>query len=188
MEDPFGFPSLLIRQPGKLLPSRASYEIFTSDRELLATATEAETHARIRLLDQGVPESRALAVAAADGAPLLTSVTSTRTHVTELRGADGEPAGEIRARYTHRHYTLLDDQGEAVGEAVGDLGLKQFSVTDAEGAEFAQVRKTWAGLTKEVLTRADHYTVEFAGVVPRAARLLTVMMAIAVDLTLYESA
>jgi hypothetical protein len=51
---------------------------------------------------------------------------------------------------------------------------------------FARVRKTWAGLTKEMLTPSDRYTVDLAGLVSHPARTLTVMMPIVLDLTLYE--
>jgi hypothetical protein len=37
-----------------------------------------------------------------------------------------------------------------------------------------------------MLTPSDHYTVEFTGPVSPSARMLTVMMAIVLDLTLYE--
>lgn len=186
MNDLFGFPALRIQQPGKLLPSRASYEIFTSDRQLLATATEAESHTRIKLIPKGVPAARVLVVSTAGGEPALTLVTQTREHITELQGPGGEPVGQIRGRYTKRHYTLVDDQRQTVGKVVGDLGLKNFSVTGAEGAEFARIRKTWAGFTKEMLTPSDHYKVEFTGPVTHPARTLTVMIAIVLDLTLYE--
>ena len=63
--------------------------------------------------------------------------------------------------------------------------LKHFTVTGTGGAEFARVRKTWAGVTKEMLTPSDHYTVEFTGPVSQPARTLTVMMPIVLDLTLY---
>lgn len=186
MDDLFGFPALRIHQPGKLLPSRSSYEIFNGDRELLATATEAESHTRVKLLPKGVPAARVLVVTTAGGEPALTLVTHTREHVTELQGAGGEPVGQIRGRYTKRHYTLVGDQGQTVGKVVGDLGLKHFSVTGTAGAEFARVRKTWAGLTKEMLTPSDHYKVEFTRPVTHPARTLTVMIAIVLDLTLYE--
>lgn len=186
MDDLFGYQKLRIQQPGKLLPSRASYGIFSDDRKLLATATEAEAHARIRLIPQGVPDARVLAVSAAGGAPILTLVTHSRSHITAIQDSGGEPFGEIRGRHTHRHYTLIDDQGQTVGNVVGDLALKRFSVTSPAGSEFARIHKTWAGLRKEVLTPADHYKVEFTGPVAQLVRTLTVMAAIAVDLTLYE--
>jgi Scramblase len=186
MDDLFDLPALRIQQPGKLLPSRASYEIFSNDRTLLATATEAEAHTRLRLLPQGVPEVRVLGVATAGGEQFLTLMTHTRNHITQLQDRAGEPVGEIHGKYTHRHYTLMDDQRQTVGEVVGDLGLKHFSVTGTTGGEFARIRKTWAGLRKEMLTPSDHYKVEFTGPATYPARLLTVMIAIVLDLTLYE--
>ncbi len=186
MDDLFGFPKLRIQQPGKLLPSRASYEIFNDNRELLAAATEAEAHNRLRLIPQGVPDVRVLAVTTAGGKPILTSATHTRNHITEIQGPGGEPFGEIRGKYTNRHYTLRDSQGQTVGKVVGDLALKHFSVTSAVGIEFARINKTWAGLRKEVLTPSDHYKVEFTGTVAQPTRILTVMIAIVLDLTLYE--
>ena len=44
---------------------------------------------------------------------------------------------------------------------------------------------TWAGIFKEKMTPSDHYRVDFTGVVSPQARLLTVMTAIVLDLTLY---
>jgi hypothetical protein len=186
MDDLFGFQKLRIQQPGKLLPSRASYEILSDDRVVLATATEAEAHARLRLIPQGVPDVRVLAVATASGQPLLTLTTHTRNHITEIADPGGEPVGQIRGRYTHRHYSLIDGQRQTVGKVVGDLGLKHFSVTSPAGSEFARIHKTWAGFKKEMLTPSDHYKVEFTGPVAQPARILTVMIAIVLDLTLYE--
>jgi hypothetical protein len=186
MDDLFGFPKVRIQQPGKLLPSRASYEIFNDKRQLLATASEVEGRARVRLLAKGVPDVRVLTVAAAAGELVLTVITHTRSLVTEVRGPAGEQVGEIRGKYTHRHYTLVDDQRETVGKVVGDLGLKHFSVTGTEGGEFARIRKSWAGLRKEVFTPSDHYMVEFTAPATPLTRALTVVNALVVDLTLYE--
>ena len=184
VDDPFDFPALRIQQPGKLLPNRASYEIFNAQRQLLAVATETEAHTRMRLISKPAPDARVLAVTTAASAPVLTLVKHKKDRVTDLHGPAGELAGQIRATHTTRHYTLLDDQGETVGKVVGDLALKHFSVTGPAG-EFARLRKTWAGLTKEMLTPSDHYRVEFTGPTSPPARLLTVMTAIVLDLTLY---
>jgi hypothetical protein len=81
---------------------------------------------------------------------------------------------------------LLGDQDQTVGKVTGDLALKHFSVTGPEGAVVARMRKTWAGLTKEMLTPSDHYALEFSGLVSQPARTLTVMTPIVLDLTLYE--
>jgi Scramblase len=185
MEDPFDTQALRIQQPGKLLSNRACYEIFNTRRQLLAIATETEAHTRMRVLSKAMPDTRMLTVTTADREPILTLIKQASEWITDCKDPAGELIGRIRTSGTRRHYTLLDRQDQTVGEVVGDLGLKHFSVKGAGGAEFARVRKTWAGLTKEMLTASDHYRVDFTGPVPAPARTLTVMMPIVLDLTLY---
>jgi len=185
VEDPFDFQALRILQPGRLLPNRASYQIFNEQRQLLAIATEVEGHTWRHLRSKSMPDARVLAVTTAASDPILTLIKHQRERITELHNPEGELAGRIRATHTTRHYTLLDDQDETVGKVVGDLALKHFTVTGAQGGEFARLRKTWAGFPKEVLTPSDHYKVEFTAQVSQQTRLLTVMMAIVLDLTLY---
>ena len=189
MDDPFDFPALRIQQPGKWLPNRASYEIFNASRQLLAVATETQAHTRMRLPGKPAPDARVLAVTTSASEPILTLVKHRRERITELHGPEGGTVGRIQATHTTRHYTLIDDQDEIVGKVVGDLALKHFSVAGdgAGGREFARIQKTWAGL-KEMLTPSDHYKVDFAVQVSPSVRLLTVMMAIVLDLTLYEPA
>jgi scramblase len=184
VDDPFDFQALRILQPGKLMPNRARYEIFSDQRQLLAIATESEAHTRRQLLSKTMPDARVLDVITAANEPVLTLVKHKRERITELHGVDNELVGRIRATHTTRHYTLLDREDQVVGKVIGDLALKHFSVTDADG-EFARLRKTWAGPMKEMLTPSDHYRVDFTAVVSPQARLLTVMTAIVLDLTLY---
>jgi hypothetical protein len=184
VDDPFDFQALRVLQPGKWLPNRARYEIFNDYRQLLAIATETEAHTRMKLLSKAMPDARVLAVSTPAGEPVLTFIKHKKERITELHHPGGAPAGWIRATHTTRHYTLIDDQDQTVGKVVGDLALKNFSVTDDIG-EFARLRKTFAGITKEMLTPSDHYRVDFTGAVSPQARLLTVMTAIVLDLTLY---
>jgi hypothetical protein len=185
MEDPFDSQTLRIQQPGKLLSNRASYEIFDGRRQLLAIATETEAHARMRVLSKAMPDTRMLTVTTADREPILTLIKQASQWITDCKDPAGELIGRIRTSGTRRHYTLRDAQGMIVGEVVGDLGLKHFSVKGAGSGEFARIRKTRAGLIKEMLTASDHYRVDFTGPVSAPARILTVMVPIVVDLTLY---
>jgi hypothetical protein len=185
MEDPFDAKTLRIQQPGKLLSNRASYEIFNDQRKLIAIAVETEAHTRRRVLSKSMPDTRILAVTTADDEPILTLVKQASEWITELKDPAGELIGRIRTSGTRRHYALLDDQDQTLAMAEGDLALKHFSVRSAGGGELARVRKTWAGLTKEMLTVSDHYRVDFTGAVAAPARTLTVMMPIVLDLTLY---
>jgi hypothetical protein len=185
VEDPFAFRALRIHQPRKWLADRANYEIFNADRQLLATVTETEGHTLLNLLSRSMPDTRVFAVTTADDKPVLSLIKQTSHWITELRAPEGEVIGRIRTGNTKRIYTLLDDQDNTVAKVTGDLALKHFTASGADLREFARVRKTWAGLTKEMLTPSDHYKVEFTGSVSQRCRTLTVMMPIVLDLTSY---
>ena len=44
-----------------------------------------------------------------------------------------------------RYYTLIDGQDQILGEVVGDLALRHFSITGSAGTEFARIRKPGPG-------------------------------------------
>jgi hypothetical protein len=186
VEDLFAFQTLRIEQPGKLFANRASYQILTDKRQLIAVASETEGHPRVKLLRESVRDVRSFAVTDANGVQVLSLVRRLSEWTTEVHDAGGEIIGRIRTEGTRRHYTLLDPGDQTLGQATGDLGLKRFSITSADGGTMARVQKTWAGLHKEMLTSADHYRIEFIGPVSALARTLTVMIPIVVDLTSYE--
>jgi hypothetical protein len=185
MEDPFDFQALRVQQPRKLLPSRANYEIFTAQRKLVALVNEADTHTRLALLRQAMPDTRVLTVATPAGAPILTLIKQTSEWITELLSPDEERVGLIRTEGSRRHYTLIDEQDKTVGKVEGDLGLKHFTAKSPKGEKFALVRKTFAGFAKEMLTPSDHYKVEFIAPAAQPARTLIIMLPIVLDLTLY---
>lgn len=168
-----------------MLPDRANYEIFSADGRLLATVNETEGHTLRDRLSRSMPDTRVFAVATADGDPVLSLIKQTRHWITELRDGDGELVGRIHTGNTRRVYTLLNGHGNPVGTVTGDLALKHFTAASSDLREFARVRKTWAGLTTEVLTQSDHYRVEFTGPVAQPCRTLTVMMPVVLDLTSY---
>ena len=183
--DPFDFPELAIRQPGKLIPGRASYEIFDGGRRLLAVAAETEGRPKLQTITRMVSDTRTLAVSTAAGEPVLTLIKRDSEWTADLIDPAGALIGRIRIGGSRRHYTLLDEQDEVAGEAVGNLAVNDFSVTGTSGERYAKVRKTWAGLRKELLTSADHYSVTFTGPVSPRVRMLVVMMAIVLDLARY---
>jgi hypothetical protein len=88
VEDPFDFRAPRIRQPGKLLPNRANYEIFNADRRLLATATETEGQARLKPPGKPTPDTRAIAVTTAAGEPVGFLINQSSEWITEFRGSE----------------------------------------------------------------------------------------------------
>ena len=185
MADHFAFRELRIRQPGKVLPGRATYEIFDTEKNLLAIAAETESRGVLQSVLGLVPGSRVIAVRTPAGDPVLTlgRQDSDGDWLAALTDPDGQPIGKIRIEFSRRHYTLLDSDGQVAGRAVGDLGASKFAVTGADGERFAQIRKTWAGLGKELLTSSDHYTVTFTGPVSPSIRTMIVMVPIVLDMT-----
>ena len=186
MEDPFDSQALWVLQPGHLPGNRAKYQIFNGERELLANAADTERRSLVSLPGKSMKDLAVLEIITAAGDPLLTMIRQHTEWNTELRNPEGAVVGHIRTGDTRRTYKLVDETGETVAKVTGDLGLKRFSVTDAGGGKLAQVKKTRAGIFKEMLTSNDHYKVEFIGPVPQPVRMLIAMVPIVLDLTLYE--
>jgi hypothetical protein len=183
MEDPFAVKELRIRQPARMLPGRARFDIFDDKKNLLAIAAETEPRSALQTMASLVPRTRVLGVRSAAGEPLLTLIKRDDDWIADLQDATGQLIGQIQIGETRRHYTLLDEAGQVAGQAVGDLAVKQFTITGPEGERFARLRKTWAGLGKELLTSADHYTVTFTGPMPPRTRMLVAMVPVIVDMT-----
>jgi Scramblase len=184
MAEYFAFREMRIRQPGKMLPGRAIYEIFDTDKNLLATATETESRGVLKSVIGMVPGARVLAVRTPAGEPVLSLARqdSDSDWLAALIDPDGQPIGRIRIGFSRRHYSLLDPDGQIGGRAVGDLGASKFTVNGPDGERFAHIRKTWAGLGKELLTSSDHYTVTFIGPVSSPIRTMIVMLPIVLDM------
>ena len=182
MGDPFALDELRIRQPGKVLPERASYEIFDTRRNLLAVARETKRRSLIEALASEVPKVRAFDVTTARHEPLLTLVMRDEWRA-ELSEPGGRLVGRIKVGSNRREYTLLDDEDMVAGEAEGDLSVTKFAITGPAGEHYGQLRKTWAGVRKELFTEADNYTLTFTGQVPAPVRRLIVMLPIVLDLS-----
>jgi hypothetical protein len=183
MDDPFAVKELRIRQPAKVLPGRARYDIYDPARNLLATASETDARSVLHTMASLVPNTRVLAVRSPLGDPMFRLVKRDSDWQTDVFDATDALVGRIRTEASRRHYTLLDPADEVIGEAAGDLAVKQFVIGGPEGERFARMRKTWAGLGKELLTSSDHYTITFTGPVQPPARTLIVMLPIVLDMT-----
>jgi hypothetical protein len=182
VEDPFVVKELRIRQPARMLPGRARYDIFDPDKRLLAIAEEVEPRSALQTMASMVPSTRVIDVRFPDGEPMLRLIKRDANWMADLKDPGGQLIGRIQIGATRRHYTLLDETDQVAGQAVGDLAAKQFTITGPDGERFARLRKTWAGLGKELLTSSDHYTVTFTGPMPPHIRMLVVMVPIVLDM------
>lgn len=192
MSDLFDTPRLKVEQPRKVAPDHARYSIFNAESALVATAAESISKSRYESVRSALPggppiAAQTLLVSTADEVPLLTLHNDPKVRRTSLRAPDGSPIGAIRADRTTRHYSFLDPSDTVVGGMVGDLSLRRFEVSDPDGVKIAMVRKKWAGVATELLTRADRYTVDVTRQVPDPLRTLVAMSAIVIDLLIYET-
>jgi hypothetical protein len=183
MEDPFAVRELRIRQPARVMPGRARYDFYGAGRKPVAVASESQPRTVMQTLADVVPRTRAVDLHTADGELVLTMVKRDADWIADLTDPESKLIGQIEIGETRRHYTLIDDEGQPAGQVVGDLAVKQFAVTGPEGERYAQVRKTWAGLGKELLTSSDHYTITFTGPMSPRTRLMVVMVPIVLDMT-----
>jgi hypothetical protein len=182
----FGFDEIRVRQPGRLLAGRASFEIFGDGKTLLATATETEARSTFAKITKLIPHTRALDVMNEAGEPLFALILENSEFTADLIDPEEKLLGKIRIAGNRREYTLVDGDEEVVGKAVGDLAVKRFTVSGPGLPPFAEIRKTFAGPLKESLTSSDNYTVKFAGAgIPPVVRVLTVMVPIVLDLAKY---
>jgi hypothetical protein len=189
VEDFFDFSELRIRQPGKVLPGRASYEISNDRKQLLAVATEIESRTMLDKITKLLPDSRPLAVTSPTGEYLFTLAFAGTKFVAELVDPDAVIVGKVKIGGSRRTYTLLDSDGNVLGEATGDLAVRRFTVSAPGSPPFAEFRKTFAGPVKEAFTSSDNYTVKFGATpVPPLTRTLTVMLPIVLDLARYGPA
>jgi len=182
--DAFDLTEFRIRQPGRVLPERATYEIFDNLRVRVADVKETKGRSRLEALAQEVPNVRTFAVTTTRREPLLTLVMRGEW-LAELSAPGGRPIGRIRVAASRRQYTLLDDQETVAGEATSDLALTKFGVSGPAGEPYAQFRKTWAGLSKEIFTQSDNYKLTVTGLVPPPLRPLIVMLPIVVDISVH---
>lgn len=183
MEDPFAVRELRIRQPARMMPGRARYHFYDLDKTLIAVATETSPRSALQAMAAMVPRTRVLHVRSADDEPLLMLVKRDAEWLTDVTDTDGNLIGRIQTGETRRHYTLLDEADQLAGQAVGDLAVKRFSITGPNGERFARLRKTWAGLGKELLTSSDHYAVTFTGPMPPRVRMLVAMVPLVLDMS-----
>ena len=166
-----------------MLPGRARYDIFDSGKTLLAVAAETAPRSVLQTMAALVPRTRIIGVRSVSGEPVLTMVKRDSDWVADVTDPEGRLIGRIRIGETRRHYTLLDDADQLAGQVVGDLAVKQLVITGPQGERLARVRKTWAGLAKELLTSSDHYSVTFTGPMSQDIKLMVVMVPIVLDMT-----
>lgn len=182
-------PVLVVNQKGKLLEVNAEYVVHDragrqvgSIREVgQSLAKKAMSHnnrtRRFQVLDQAGHEIVS-----------LTRPTVWLKAKMVVRGPSGREVGQI-ARAISFDYSRfkLEADGRTIGVIRGENGRQSdFSIQDASGAEIGRITRTFAGVLKEVFTKADSYVVETHKPLEEPLRTLVMAAALAVDTALRQ--
>ncbi|WP_026414886.1 phospholipid scramblase-related protein [Actinomadura oligospora] len=201
MTDLFNLPSMRVEQPRKVVQTQTRYDVVDDQGTLLAYVTDQQVRSRREAVRAALPQTvrsthATLVLTDAEEVPrfVIDKVDAWNTHVhLAVPGEEGEAVmrgdriGTVRANSTRRQYFLLDADENELAQAVGDLRLRSFPVTDNERRRFAGINKKWAGLRAELFTTADRYAIELTEEVSEALRVLVVVTAIVLDMMAYES-
>lgn len=201
MTDLFNLPSMRVEQPRKVVQTQTRYDVRDDQGTLLAYVTDQQVRSRREAVRAALPQNvrsnhATLVLRDAEEAPryVIDKVDAWNTHLhVAVPGEDGEDLmrgdriGTVRANSTRRQYFLLDADENELAQAVGDLRLRAFPVTDNKRRRFAAINKKWAGLRAELFTTADRYAVELTEEVDENLRVLVVVTAMVLDLMAYES-
>ncbi|MEV5571120.1 phospholipid scramblase-related protein [Spirillospora sp. NPDC052269] len=201
MTELFNLPSMRVEQPRKVVQTQTRYNVVDDQGTLLAYVTDQQVRSRREAVRAALPQNvrsthATLVLTDAAEVPrfVIDKVDAWNTHVhLAVPGEEGEAVmrgdrlGTVRANSTRRQYFLLDADENELAQAVGDLRLRTFPVTDNARRRFAGINKKWAGLRAELFTTADRYAVDFTEEVAEPLRVLVVVTAIVLDLMAYES-
>jgi hypothetical protein len=117
MSDPFAVRELRIRQPARVLPGRARYDIFDAGRTLLAVAAETSPRSVLQTVADLVPRTRVIGVRSASGEPLLTLVKRDSDWLVDVTDPDGRLIGRIQIGETRSGTPMSARRGRGSGRS-----------------------------------------------------------------------
>ena len=107
----------------------------------------------------------------------------------DLQSADGSPIGRMQRQFGFlaRRFSLTDAHGGTAQVHGPRFRPHTFWVRRA-GQEVATITKVWGGIARELVTVADHFKIEFAGLgVEENLRWLVIGAALAIDHDFFEN-
>ncbi len=182
-------PVLVVNQKGKLFEVNAEYVVHDrSGRQVGSIREVGQSLAKKAMSHDN--RTRRFLVLDQNGNELvsLTRPTVWLKAKMVVRGPSGREVGQI-ARAIAFDYSRfkLEANGRTIGVIRGENGRQSdFSIQDASGAEVGRITRTYAGVLKEVFTKADSYVVEIHRPLEEPLRTLVMAAALAVDTALRQ--
>ena len=182
-------PVLVVNQKGKLLEVNAEYVVHDRSGRQVGSIREVGQSLAKKAMSHN-NRTRRFVVLDQAGHELvsLTRPTVWLKAKMVVRGPSGREVGQI-ARAISFDYSRfkLEADGRTIGVIRGENGRQSdFSIQDASGAEVGRITRTFAGVLKEVFTKADSYVVEIHRPLEEPLRTLVMAAALAVDTALRQ--
>lgn len=187
-------PVLVVSQKAKLIELTNEYAILNQAGHQIGAVRQVGQSAARKVLrfvsnvDQFL--THRYEVVDMHGTVLFTLLRPAKLVKSKIQVSDpsGNPLGEI---IQENVFGKIRFGFVANGEQLGSINAQNwrawnFSIQDANGAEFAKITKTFAGLARAVFTTADNYVVEIDPSVQGPLRLLAVAAAVSVDTALKQ--
>lgn len=175
----------LVEEQARLLSARFAYDVRDPETgEILLRCREGEIgkfarvfrfseYKRTTPFSLGVytPDDRLL-MRVCRGVPVFSS----RVRVLD---AEGVPIGDFRQKVFSfaAVFDVLDARGQIMCRLKGKGIGGEFLFVTQQGLTLARVTKKWAGMTKELLTSADHYLLVIDEAVPQDSMLRQLILA-----------
>ncbi|WP_309617439.1 phospholipid scramblase-related protein [Salinibacterium sp.] len=189
---------LVVNQKAKLFERRAEYSVFSPNGSKVGGVRQFGTSMSSVIVGQDNATKR-FQIVDADGQPFLTvtrPATVLKSTVTIMR-EDGSNLGRIVQENFGVMASLLGGRFnirfrmESAGETLGTINAESwrawdFSIQDTQGDEIARITKVWAGLSKEIFTKADNYVLQMHKRLEDPLLSIVVCAALVVDTVLNQ--
>ena len=168
-----------------VLKAAKNYDIFDAETDELVMKCREETMGfftrRFRFSDFKRITPFDIMIRTPDGKPVLRVTRGVPILFSRVKVLDGDnrPIGEFRQRpiSISGTFDVLDANDKPLCRLKGRLAGWDFRFLAPNDVELAQVAKKWAGLSKELLTTADHYLLDIDDAVPRDSTLRQLILA-----------
>ena len=188
----FTEPVLVFNQNAKLLEVNAEYTIYSQGGTVVGAVREVGRTFMSRTSGPSRNrQSHNFAVVDTHGQVLLRLNRPAKVLRSKMSvfSEDGEAIGEIAQKtldfagfWSFGTKFTLESHGHPVGSMISD-GQEGWEcvIEDPAGNQVAQITRSWAGMTKEMFTKADNYVLQFRRPLEEPLRSLVIAGAVALD-------
>lgn len=187
-------PVLVVSQKAKVVEINADYAVYDQHGNQIGFVREVGQSLMKKAVALRSDHNRSyrLLVLDAHGAVLLSLTRPAKVVRSKMivRDAGGAEIGEI-AQKNLGVIGKIRFGLESSGRSLGSIHAENwkawdFSIRDDGGTEIARITKSWAGLAKEMFTKADNYVVHIQRPLDEPLRSLVVAASLAIDTALKQ--